>query len=99
MSNDGPQPQAWKLLQAESVSNVYLLEGGVNNWIQVFGAGEQDIQLRAKAGGPDELAYVFPAALGARYEAADPNPHEWSLDYEPKIKLQRKRSPSGGGCG
>jgi uncharacterized protein len=100
MSNDeAAATQAWRRLQAESVSNVYILEGGVNNWIRVFGASERDFALKSKAAAPDELAYVFPAALGARYEAANPDPHEWQLDYQPKIKLQRKRSPSGGGCG
>ena len=28
---------AWKMLVAESVPNVYLLEGGINNWIATFG--------------------------------------------------------------
>jgi len=30
---------------------------------------------------------------------ASPSPHEWELEYTPLIKLERKRSPSGGGCG
>jgi hypothetical protein len=47
----------------------------------------------------DQLAYDFPAALGARFEAAAPNPLEWMLPFTPKIQLERKRSPSGGGCG
>jgi hypothetical protein len=49
--------------------------------------------------GSDRLAYLFPAALGSRYEAANPDANEWKFEYEPKVKLQRKRSPSGGGCG
>lgn len=42
---------------------------------------------------------VWLAGLGARYEAAYPNPHEWELDYTPRIKLQIQRDKSGGGCG
>jgi hypothetical protein len=71
----------------------------VNQWIRTFGAGEADIVRLAKAPGEDRLAYAFPAALGARYEAASPSPHKWELEYTPRIKLERKRSPSGGGCG
>ena len=63
---------------AESVPNVYILEGGVNNWIATFGSAEQDIAYPCRAGGDDTLHYAFPAALGDRYTAADPDPHEWS---------------------
>ena len=100
MSNDeAAATDAWKLLQAESVSNVYILEGGVNNWINVFGAGELAVAPSSTPVGSDRLAYLFPAALGSRYEAANPDANEWKVEYVPKVKLQRKRSPSGGGCG
>jgi rhodanese-related sulfurtransferase len=100
MSNDETAAtEAWKTLQAESVSNVYILAGGVNHWIQVFGAGEADIVRRPGTHVDDQLAYAFTSALGAGYEAASPSPHEWELEYTPLIKLERKRSPSGGGCG
>ncbi len=89
--------EAWKRLNAESVSNVYILEGGVNNWLKTFAAEEPDITPTPAA--DDQLAYTFQAALGERYAAANPNAHEYKLEYTPKIKLQRKRSPSGGGCG
>ena len=49
--------------------------------------------------GQDQLRYNFLAALGSRYLASFPNPHEWELEYTPKIKLQLKRDKSGGGCG
>jgi len=100
MSNDeAGATEAWKQLQAESVSNVYILGGGINYWIRTFGAGEKEIVRREVPAGEDVLAYDFPAALGDRYDAASPSPHEWELEYTPLIKLERKRSPSGGGCG
>ena len=100
MSNDeAAATDAWKLLQAESVSNVYILEGGINNWIGIFGAGDRELTPTSTPVGSDRLAYLFPAALGSRYEAANPDANEWKVEYEPKVKLQRKRSPSGGGCG
>jgi rhodanese-related sulfurtransferase len=100
MSNDeAAATEAWKRLAAESVSNVYILEGGVNQWIATFAEASPEITPTPAPPGGDRLAYTFPAALGERYAAAQPNPLEHKLEYTPKIKLQRKRSPSGGGCG
>ena len=100
MSNDeATATDAWKLLTASSLPNVYILEGGVNNWIGAFTAQETAI---APASGPvadDKLKFTFMAALGDRYPAADPSPEEWKLDFTPKIKLQVNRDKSGGGCG
>jgi uncharacterized protein len=92
--------QAWKTLTAESVPNVYILGGGINGWIDKFGKDETIIQ---KVNFPvldDQLQYIFPAALGDRYECSDPNPIEnEELEFTPKIKLELKRDKSGGGCG
>jgi rhodanese-related sulfurtransferase len=101
VSNDeATATQAWKVLTAESVPNVYILGGGINGWIDKFGKDETDIM---KVGAPvpdDQLQYIFPAALGDRYECADPNPIEnEELEFTAKIKLQMKRDKSGGGCG
>jgi rhodanese-related sulfurtransferase len=100
MSNDeAAATEAWKILVAESIANVYILEGGVNHWIETFGAEDAEITPTPAPPGEDRLGYNFTSALGGRYEASYPNPHEYELEYIPKIKLQRKRSPSGGGCG
>ena len=100
MSNDEAlATQAWKILLAESVPNVYILEGGINQWLAVFAIEDPQIQPSPTPSDVDRLSFVFPAALGDRFSAADPNPHEYELEYTPKIKLQRTRGPSGGGCG
>jgi rhodanese-related sulfurtransferase len=100
MSNDEDSAtEAWKTLTAESVPNVYILEGGVNNWLATFAIDEPDIEPTPVPSGRDMLAYTFPAALGSRYLASFPSAHEWELDYSPKIKLQLQRDKSGGGCG
>lgn len=91
--------EAWKILVAESVPNAYILEGGINNWISIFGGEDEGITPALGVSGEDVLRYQFSAALGARYKAADPNPHEWELEYTPKIKLEVRRDKSGGGCG
>jgi uncharacterized protein len=99
MSNDEEAAtQAWKQLVASSVPNVYILEGGINNWIKVFGKDEGFMAVASPI--PDELEYTFPAALGSQYISCDPDPVEFEkLDFEAKIKLELKRDKSGGGCG
>ena len=99
MSNDETAAtQAWKQLVASSVPNVYILEGGVNNWIAFF-AEEEGFQ-PISSFSEDQLGYIFPAALGSSYESCDPSPIKYEeLEFEAKIKLQLKRDKSGGGCG
>jgi rhodanese-related sulfurtransferase len=90
--------QAWKLLVAEAVPNTYILEGGINNWIKVFGKEEGFKAVASPA--KDQLEYVFPSALGSKYASCDPSPIEYeNLDFVAKIKLELKRDKSGGGCG
>lgn len=95
--------EAWKILRAESVPNAYILEGGVNNWLTLFAA--EGVQAAPAQATPtpvmqeDALAYAFPAALGARYPFAEPNPHNYHFAYTPKVQMELKRGPSGGGCG
>jgi len=100
MSNDeSAATEAWKKLKAESLPNVYILEGGVNNWIRTYG-GDQFVQhslLRNRDN--DQPAFRFEAALGARQPAAEPNPEAFEIEFEPKVKLQNKRAPASGGCG
>jgi hypothetical protein len=100
MSNDEQgAAETWRLLVAESVPNVYILEGGINNWLITF-ADETfvtDNQIVSHA--DDALAFGFPSALGSRYAAANPNPEAFELEYESRVQLQIKRGPASGGCG
>jgi len=99
MSNDETAAtDAWRVLVAESVPNVYILEGGINGWLDVFATQDPGI-LPGAARGDDTLRYEFAAALGAAHAAAYPDPHEYDLQFEPRLKLELKRGPTGGGCG
>lgn len=40
-----------------------------------------------------------PASHRATGHVEDPDYHEFELEFTPKIKLELKRAPSGGGCG
>jgi len=108
MSNDEiAATAAWKTLVAESVANVYILEGGVNNWLDTFniqpeGATEVAVAMLptpvpTAQPGSDMLRYRFPAALGAQYPAAYPEPHEFEdIEFVPKVKLEMKAATGGG---
>ncbi len=100
MSNDEvAATEAWKVLVAEEVPNVYILEGGINEWLSIFAMDDPNITPKDGPVGEDELRYNFSVALGDKWEAADPFIHEWELEFEPKIKLEKKRGPTAGGCG
>jgi rhodanese-related sulfurtransferase len=100
MSNDeSAATEAWKKLKAESLPNVYILAGGVNNWIRTFSEESfvQERLLRNREN--DAPAYRFDTAIGSRHPAAEPNPVAFEFEYEPKVKLELKRAAEGGGCG
>ena len=102
MSNDeAAATDAWKVLVAESVPNVYILEGGMNNWIDVFGAESPEIvRLASPIHSTEALDFTIPAALGERYDISYPSPLRWGeMEFTPKIQLERRRGPGGGGCG
>jgi len=100
MSNDeSAATEAWKQLKAESVPNVYILAGGVNNWIRTF-SDEAFVQERLLRDRDNDLpAFRFDTAIGSRHPAAEPNPLAYEFEFEPKVKLELKRAAEGGGCG
>ena len=100
MSNDETAAtEAWKMLTAESVPNAYILEGGVNHWLETFASADPALPPATPSPGDDRLRYPFTLALGAQSPAATPNPHAFEIEFTPKIQLKLKRGPSGGGCG
>lgn len=100
MSNDETAAtQAWRLLTAEAVPNVYILEGGANNWLTTFADEDFKQQYFVSDHVDDRLAYAFPMALGSRYPAANPNRDMFPIEFTPKVVLQIKRGATSGGCG
>ena len=102
MSNDESiATETWKAMVAESVHNVYILEGGINNWLDTFATDfEDDFCGEVKTASNEELRYNFSAALGSSCPAAYPElDHYEDVEYVPKIKLELKRAPASGGCG
>jgi rhodanese-related sulfurtransferase len=100
MSNDeAVATEAWKILKAESVPNIYILEGGINKWLDTYADNSFREGNRISLRQEEQLAYRFDAATGSRHHAAEPNPDLLDLEYEPKIILELKRAPVSGGCG
>jgi len=91
--------EAWKILVAESVPNVYILEGGINGWIDTFASAEFKAAQSPADASRDQLVYSFSSALGSRYSFARPPLHEFELEYTPKVKMKAKSGPTSGGCG
>jgi len=100
ISNDEQEAtEAWKILKAESVPNVYILEGGINRWLDTYASEDFRENNRIHLRELEQLAYRFDAATGSRHVAAEPNPDFLDLKYEPKVILELKRAPVSGGCG
>lgn len=101
MSNDeAAATAAWRTLNAESVPNLYILEGGINRWIDTFSDANFRAVNRVADMADDQLAYRFDTALGARSPAATPSPDVFAaLEYEPRVMMVLKRGAGGGGCG
>lgn len=114
IGNDEVLPtELWKLLTAASVPNVYILEGGVNAWLEQFACAppelegvhfeaapckSKDFALRDKVEA-GESRFVFTAALGEKYPFAAPSKEAIAgIAFEKKIKLAGKRGGSFG-CG
>ncbi|MDX2427483.1 MAG: YeeE/YedE thiosulfate transporter family protein [Xanthomonadales bacterium] len=100
ISNDeAAATEAWKILKAESVPNIYILEGGINAWLKTYAGDSISDEQRLYNRQEDQMAYKFNAATGSRHPAAEPSPHLLDLEYEPKVILELKRAPTSGGCG
>jgi rhodanese-related sulfurtransferase len=98
--------EAWKILQVQNVTSSYILAGGLNGWLDVYGSySELKLERFTSPEGATPrgvLAYNFPAALGDRIDIAWPDAKHMSLPdrpYEKKAKAAKKAVSSGGGCG
>ncbi|MFH1681789.1 MAG: YeeE/YedE thiosulfate transporter family protein [Candidatus Eisenbacteria bacterium] len=96
--------EAWKLLVAGGALNVYILEGGINNWLDVYGHPGHDDRCpedgtSGRAVGSETFDHRFENALGAAQPSADPDAFaDHAIEFTPKVELQ-VRKKLGGGCG
>lgn len=92
--------RAWKRLMAVAKTNAYILEGGLNLWLNIYGVPEEETDNHGKAsmGKPDgTLRHSFKLALGDRHAAAQPDEHLVPhREYTPRVKLLKKLAKAGG---
>ncbi len=92
--------RAWKRLMAVAKPNAYILEGGLNLWLNIYGVPEEETDSHGKAslGKPDgTLRHSFKLALGDRHAAAQPDEHLVPhREYTPRVKLLKKLAKAGG---
>jgi hypothetical protein len=94
--------RAWKQLIALAKPNAYILEGGINHWLNIYGVADDEVSehgatsLAIKDG---ILRHPFKKALGERHAASRPDEHYTPhREYTPKVKLLKKVARAGG-CG
>ncbi|HUU29034.1 MAG TPA: YeeE/YedE thiosulfate transporter family protein [archaeon] len=100
MSNDESQAgQVWKYLTARGVPGVYILEGGINEWLEIYGTAAAR-PLPEKVHEEDRLRFTFPRVLGSSDQAARPDLKDSpERDFTPKVKVLKPVPMEGGGCG
>jgi uncharacterized membrane protein/rhodanese-related sulfurtransferase len=100
-NQESDSTKAWKLLRASGVMNLYILEGGINNWLDVYPLSTKYAILK-NSGGDESLKYTIFQSGGSHYENAYPIfGHEDGhglIEFTKKVKMQKKRAVMGG-CG
>lgn len=103
---------AWRMLTARGVSNVYVLAGGLNGWMQLHGEGTMRPRTHfavASTASTDQASACFESepflwspssALGDRHPASLPAlPAASVRAYEPKVLRPSAGNRPSGGCG
>jgi len=94
--------EAWKRLMVIARPNVYILAGGLNLWLNIYGVSEEEVAGHAGtslAQPNGRLRHRFKMALGARHAAARPDEDlAPQREYTPKVRLLKKIAKAGG-CG
>jgi len=63
--------EVWRRLKAQGVVNLYIVEGGINGWLERYPLPECLARRKVKAVG-EELAYEFSYSVGERNPSAHP---------------------------
>ena len=110
MSNDETAAtEAWHALVDADVPNVFILDGGMNNWMDVFARDITKETFGVGDHGDDEPGFVFDdsnAAVASKRIATNPTLSDFAdVHYERAINLgsgaeaSADEAPAGGGCG
>jgi len=73
LSNDEElATRGWELLAAQGVANVYVVEGGINHWLEVFPPLPCLAEARSEPRAPESLAFTFFRSVGDCCDASYP---------------------------
>jgi hypothetical protein len=95
--------KAWKHLMVLAKPNAYILDGGLNHWLDLYHQSGEKLRendgIQPVEGEGERLRHTFKLALGGRHRPSLPYPHHVEpRQYEPKVKLIKKVVKKGG-CG
>jgi rhodanese-related sulfurtransferase len=81
-NGEGTATQAWKAFKANGILNVYIIEGGLNKWLEIFPPEPCLLDKTAgpPSGSPEQLHFPFRYAVGTQTRAAHPDsirPQPW----------------------
>jgi hypothetical protein len=92
--------KGWKRLMVIARPNAYILEGGLNHWLNVYGIPEEEVDAhgRASLSKPDgTLRHRFKLALGDRHASSRPDEHRIpDRAYTSRVRLMKKVAKAGG---
>jgi uncharacterized protein len=71
-NGEGPALEAWKALRASGVQNLYVVEGGVNRWLELYPVDACVATAAPSAGPEDRLTWRFAYAAGSSLPSAWP---------------------------
>ncbi len=101
-NNEKDAVEAYKGLRAQGILNLYILSGGINNWLDTFkvdrGIAVPDKTISDKQG--EKLSYVFSRSVGSKVYPANPRKGKKlpKFEFTRKVKVQKKKVISGS-CG
>jgi rhodanese-related sulfurtransferase len=91
--------EAWKRLKTLHASNAYILEGGINHWINSFEQSAASGIKPVPDAAPGSTAYMFDLALGSRHPLSKPEIHGKADEgFTSKVTV-KKQTRKSGGCG
>ena len=98
-NGEGAPLAAWKRLTALGVSNLYVVEGGMNRWLELYPV-PACVAEPATADGPESLSWRFAFAAGASLPSAwpeRPTSHEFRFPCSPALASGEPEHQGHGG--
>jgi rhodanese-related sulfurtransferase len=104
ISNDETRAEeAFRRLMLAGIPHLYILEGGLNHWLDIYGSDPDagSAATPATTAAPnDVLRHAFVAALGSRQPGADPDSsHVPARSFDHKVQPPKPITKMSGGCG